>query len=899
MRSSPQQNSSSFNLTITLISWVLIAPATFAAQNDETQFIEEIVVTAQKREERILDVPVTMTAFSEKLIRELGMTGDEDLEQLVPGLQFAYDSEGNGISMRGIGTQKGVQSQADQAVAFYVDGVYSYKAYNIAPNMFDLDRIEVARGPQGTMNGRNSIAGSISVVSRKPTDEWDMNLEAEFTDQVTQRYGIAGGGPINDNFSFRITASYYEGDGAQENTGSGGDYHAPDQQTFAPQLRFRNDRLDMNLRYMATRDEGTSRARVPFTEEDRTKPGDGFVWMGIEFDNPNPWYLYDKPIPSVSNCPPGQFSEFGDICEDLENKVLSNRPSLQDNETDRWSFNADFELTETLSLRYTYGENESHTFGSEDSDGTDRVGSADDPFIPSDLDAAERLLWIENEGEFSDSTNAWLEDDEESSHELQLFSNFDGPFNFVAGIYTYENTSSWRDRQHDWANPLNFTDAEVAVLEVDVDEDGEPDFTSCNDFFENFVLPTVMEDEELSRDEALFRVPGCAVGADHSFQTGGGAGASAETNAVFVSGDYQMNEQWKVSGGLRWTEDKKELLNSINGDHGVTGEFFDVPILFQDVLPVRSGSWDKVIGHIALEWSPEANRLYYARISTGFRAGGFNQISGVTSAEIIASVIPVSFPGEDLINYEVGVKGLFLENRLMLTAGAYFQDFSGYHLNATQLIAEGQRGTQENPFREFTAGIDDTEIWGFEVEGTYYITENWRLSGFYNYLDSSVGEHSAQFEDDRTEPDTFMHTYVDSECRGEGGTVEECTETVELDLPRDVTGNRLPQQPKHKAALTVQYTRPLQNLGTASVLSTWSYTGERWNDIGNVPYRKLDAYDRFDLRATWDSPANVWSVTAYVQNVFDDIGIQEYAFGVGWLTEHRQVGVQFRWRPEL
>ena len=190
----------------------MAASATDDAADDD---IEVIIVTAEKREENILDVPLTLSAFNDQAIEEFGMTADEDLENLVPGLQFGYDYEGQGVSMRSIGTHSAVINQADTSVAFYVDGVYSYKHYGIAPNMFDLARIEVARGPQGTLNGRNSIAGAVSYVTQRPTDTWDVNVLAEFTDQVTQRYGLAFGGPIADNWSFRLTASYYGGDGAR------------------------------------------------------------------------------------------------------------------------------------------------------------------------------------------------------------------------------------------------------------------------------------------------------------------------------------------------------------------------------------------------------------------------------------------------------------------------------------------------------------------------------------------------------------------------------------------------------------------------------------------------------------------------------------------------------------
>ena len=83
------------------------------------------------------------------------------------------------------------------------------------------------------------------------------------------------------------------------------------------------------------------------------------------------------------------------------------------------------------------------------------------------------------------------------------------------------------------------------------------------------------------------------------------------------------------------------------------------------------------------------------------------------------------------------------------------------------------------------------------------------------------------------------------------------------------------------------------------MLTTWSYTGSRYPSIGNLDYRTLSAYSRVDVRATWESADTVWAVTGYVQNLLDEIGIQEYAFDWGWLTEPRQIGVQVRFRPQL
>ena len=896
-----------------LLAGALVAPSVIAAdeEQEEQKYMEEIIVTAEKRQENILDVPVTMSAFSAKAIEELGMSADEDLEKMVPGLQFGYDSEGYGIAMRGVGTQVAVQTTADQAVAFYVDGVYSYKPYGTAPNMFDLERIEVARGPQGTLNGKNSIAGSVSYVSQRPTDEFDLNVLVEYTDQFTQRYGVAFGGPLAGDFSYRITSSYYEGDGIQENVGIGGDYGAPDQWMIAPQLRYTTDRLDVNLRYSYLEDSGSARSRIGITEKERDSAT--ILFFGF-WEQPNDWFLYDKPVSSVEGCPPGQFSEFGGICNDLKQKVLSNRTNQQENDAERWSFNLDFDVTENLTLRYTYGENESHTFGSQDRDGTDRVPSAQDPSVPADIidDPALVARWKDEGGKFRDLEDAWLEDDIESSHELQIFSNFDGPFNFVAGLYTYENESSWRDRQHDWANPLFTTDTEQAATHVDLNRDGVADWTSCEDFRTTFLL---VEDDEETEEVEGFGESGdewthCPAGSDHLWESGGGAGSSVETEAIFVNVEYRFNEHWQVSGGLRWTEDTKSTLTSISGDHGVFGQLDEVeddqllpgapdpwggiPVYGQFIIDPNKDSWEATIGHVSLEYTSDAGHLYYGRISTGFRAGGFNQVEDEDTVELIRlGAIAASFPGSELVNYEVGIKGLFLENRLMLTAGAFLQDYDKYHLKATQFIGAGSLGNRESPFTDYTDAFDGTKIKGIEVEATFFLSDNLRLSGFYNWLDSSIGPHSAQFQDDRDTPrETFIHTWIDQST----GTMM----SEELEKLRDVTGNTLPQQPQHKAALTLQYSRPLRQWGTLTALTTWSYTGERWADIGNVPYAVVPDFDRWDVRASWESPTRTWDVTVYVQNVADEIGIQEWASQSNvWLTEHRQLGLQVRFRPEF
>jgi len=386
---------------------------------DDEALIETIVVTAEKREETLIEVPMTLSAFSEEMIEELGMTNALDLEQLVPGLQMGSGplqqrSDGQGITIRGIGTQSSRELHSDLAVAIYVDGVYTVDTYGLAPNLFDVERIEVARGPQGTLNGRNSIAGAIHFHSKRPTNEWDAQVLTELTDQTTQRFNVAVGGPISEQIAFRVNAGLHQGNGSQKNIGGGDDLGKPDQTTFSPQLRFQNDIFDINFKYHKVEDEGSAEQLVPFGEFDRTNPDQGN------------WYLNDIAVPSIEDCSSVVTNiDFRPvpidrklICDDIKNVVSSNRNGLQDSGTDRFAINADWDVNESLRLRYTYGQGETNTLSSMDGDSTSRVGTAADPSIPADLSTSEVAIWEESGASFSDGEVHHVFFNEESSHEL-------------------------------------------------------------------------------------------------------------------------------------------------------------------------------------------------------------------------------------------------------------------------------------------------------------------------------------------------------------------------------------------------------------------------------------------------------------------------------------------------
>jgi len=853
----------------------LLASPCLAADEatDKEPYIEEVIVTAEKREESILDVPLTLSAFSGEQIDQLGMTNSADLEQLVPGLQVGDHQSGSGLAIRGISSQLNREGHTDLAVAVYVNGVYTVDSYGLAPNLFDMERVEVARGPQGTLNGRNSIAGSVSYFHKKPTDEWDAEILTEFTDQFTQRYNVAFGGPISDLFSFRISGGYFEGDGAQKNHGPARDYDAPDQYSIAPQLRFKTDRFEANVRYERTEDTGAPSVQVSLAEPDREDP---------DFFN-GAFYQYDAVIPSIANCnvptSSGDLSARGNPsaapCDDLRNEILTNEDGLLANETDRLALQADFDITDALTLRYTFGDARTRELETRDFDLTARVPSATDPFIASD--APVPLVDMYFDFPFHN---------DESSHELQLISNFDGPFNFVAGLFTYEN----RTASGTGVFGEGFQDT---ISNIDPDEAAQAQgFASCQDMLDNFFAPVFgFETDPTAVESWHCPTPGVdpignTLPGFHKFVTFS-TSALSETFAYFANAEYEINEQWRISGGLRYTEDEKIPETSV---FEFILNIIGIPLsLRSSAEQADSFTWDKPIGHVSVEYSPRDDTLVYGRIATGYRSGSLNREPEVALLIIIGE--------ETLVNYELGVKGLFADDRLLLTAGVFHNDYQGYQYTGTFEAPPDQLSINvESPYIEGTANIDDTKIWGAEAEATYFVNENWRISGFYNYLNSEIGEFAAFINGDPQAP-TREWTYTDLE------TLEE--RTITIPQVRDVTGNQLPQQPHHKLSFTVAYTTPLPEMGTLQLLSIYTYTGERWPNLGNVPNQELPAYSRWDLRANWTSADKQWAVTAYAQNVLDKIGIQEFIPlnigqpAMGRLTEPRQFGVQIRWRPQF
>ena len=195
-----------------IASAVMLALASSAAAAQEGTALSEIIVTAQKRSESLQDVPIAVSAVSGTKIAEAGILKIEDLKNYVPTLFMTETAIGNNISIRGIFS--GVNPGFEQSVGTYVDGVYRGRPQQTRAPFLDLERVEVLRGPQSILFGKNSVAGALNITTARPTREFDAMVSALYEPRYEEQDISAHiSGPFTDRFRGRLAASYRETDG--------------------------------------------------------------------------------------------------------------------------------------------------------------------------------------------------------------------------------------------------------------------------------------------------------------------------------------------------------------------------------------------------------------------------------------------------------------------------------------------------------------------------------------------------------------------------------------------------------------------------------------------------------------------------------------------------------------
>ena len=643
--------------------------------------LEEILVTANKRESNLMDTASAVSSYDSNTLNELGIDNALDLADHTPSLTVAPSR----VSIRGVGRQN-LALGSDPGVGLYWDGVYTTETdlFNYS-NFLDIDRIEVVRGPQGTLYGRNSIGGAVNLNSTKPNnEEWGGKVIGEYGNY---NYWVAQGlasGPLTDNLSVLVAASQIKRDGFQTDVISGKEYDdrdtaygtiALEHQTterWTNSLKLVNADTDIHQSagyllspYSTDYVQEVVNTSAPFQVLNYvgTYPGNNFV---------NPNQGMSIPNPALSN--------------DAK-KVAVDTVPWTENTRKSATFISEYEL-DHYSLKYTAGYSDFRFKRQDDLDVTNAVDSGLywDQLPISALGG----LTVDQATGFnytpSVMTQPYRQTSETWSHEFQMITDLEGDFNYIGGLYYYHSQEEQR---------------QTAI-------ENNPELVANYKWLGDLTgLPTNL-------DGTLYRGEG-----------------NLKTTSYAVYG--QMNWDWTDSTiltlGLRYSYDEKEAKDNTFVQWVIPDDANTPTTDPTTVYRKDSKDWDKPTWRIGIDHILSDDHFLYGVISSGYRSGGYNLLAPTTTTAL-DTVDP-----EELISYEIGYKATLLDQRLNLTTALYYYDYQDLQVLNAQVVNGVTVTSYDN--------AADATAWGFEGEMRALITDSLVFSGTYSYNNTEYDSYDS------------------------------------------------------------------------------------------------------------------------------------------------------------
>ncbi|EIZ78038.1 TonB-dependent receptor plug [Novosphingobium sp. Rr 2-17] len=753
----------------------------------------EIIVTATRRETTLQSTPIAVSAFSQATLDKQQVKDVTDLAKFVPSLQFNQQGDQSAVllTLRGIGNDSAYTEVADPEVAIYVDGIYSPRSQGASVLMYDMERVEVLRGPQGTLFGRNATVGALSLISAKPKlGKFEGNVEV--TGGNYNRLGVRGAIniPISETLAMRVAFVTDRHDGYA-------DFQAAPDVAGINRSAF----VTTGKKYYAA-DQQSGRVSLLW------QPSERFSW------NLSGEVFLDNGAPVIgllqtARAGTDRWSTLSDTAPDTDRYSVAVRSTMN------------YDVTDAVQLSYIAGW--SRIGGSTQ---TDADAGALPPTGTTDASGNDLPL-----GAFGENRTLSSRYDFQS-HELQLKSSGKQTIDWIVGAY-YSHEK----------NRIRF----------DIDQrNGYRDGT--------------------------FSWAGSFIQANRQI----------DSRAVFGQAVWHATDHLRVTGGLRYTSDKKQDIGGRNvtysGDGcsaadlapggacqaGIFGAYPGATAEeLVNLLPGYSissndvkGKWDKLTYLARVDADLAQDTLGYASISTGFKSGNIQDNAGLTDPET-------------LTNYEVGLKTRMFDRRVTLNLAAYYSDFKDYQVNQ----AVTYRDDAGNVIRSqiVTQNAKGATAYGLEAELTANLTDNDRL----------------QFSG------TFQKTKLDDLESVDGRLYDggKASSIVQL------KGNELAHAPRFSATASYEHEFELASGATITPRISTHYETKSWlsyfngdanpfvnaNDpADNMPDRgtngtdwdRQKAYFRSDASLRYTSASQNYSVEAFIQNIEDGkIRTNATAFG--------------------
>ena len=661
----------------------VLAAALFVSQTTLAQELEEIVVTAQKRSQNINDVPIAISAYTAETVKALGIRSAEDMEQLTPGLEV-NTTGGTGTktwTIRGVGFND-YSTGASSTVGIYFDEVAVPYPVMATGLFFDTERVEVVKGPQGDLYGRNTTAGQISFFSRRPTEEFEAGLSAGLSRFET--FDLEGylSGPIGESVNGRIAfATTQRGEGWQESLTRPGDVLGEiDAIAFRGMLDWQiTDNVDVLFKVYHNDDQSDNLAPTAF---DGTIVGLPFATRRGGPFNPN-GELESSVVFSTDN------NEVADWTNGPGGALRPQRDNQLSGISARLTWDiGDYQLS-SISSYDTFERSEAN-----DWDGT----------------------------ALNDSSNINVTDIDSWSQEIRLSGSTES-VNWVAGIY-YNNDDLDEDYNYFFGEGrfgINQLDTRYAQKTESAAIFGhvEWDLTDRT----GLILGARYTSEDRDWEGCTFD----ATPTDLDFS--GSMGPNLPLN-VFLNGIINapgaitpnglLNDAFNFPNGLPAVRPL-----ALNGC-GTFNDLLGTPNEGQYAVFERSISADELMWKVGLDFEPQDNILLYGSISKGFKSGGFNGANSNTHSQLIPYDI------ETLLAYEAGLKATLLDGSMQLNGSVFYYDYEDKQERNPAVTPVGNISGLSN--------VPESQITGLEVDLTWRPTEEFLIQGGVSFLNTEIEE---------------------------------------------------------------------------------------------------------------------------------------------------------------
>ncbi len=827
----------------------LLPHATASAQDTGAGAIEEVVVTARKRDESLQDVPIAITAFTEATIERAGIERPADFISLIPNVTIV-DTANVGdtqVAIRGIVSTR----DAESTFAYVVDGVLSTNPNSFNEELVDVQQIEVLKGPQGALYGRNAVAGAILVTTKEPTEELTARIKLGAGNIGQQRIaGSVSGG--NSTVRASLSGSYREQDGHFTNIFTGEDDavdYLQDQTIRGRVIITPNDNLKVDLRGGFSEVEG------------------GAINFNAGFAIP----AFETAFGAAS---------FNADVNDVPFRYAFNVPGENEQETQDFAIKADWTWGDIdVTAQATYNNLEEYLL----SDGTSATFYGYELTPACQADRAT----LNN---FPTGLGGAGRDD--------LFGPFFDPFGVFppgtefTGVYgPYTPTAcdgyQYQERnQEDTGVELRFTSPQdqslrwiAGIYAAQIERQVVVAYGA--DTGQGFLRQPYIDPTGPNPTDLLF---------DDTFDT--------DVIALFGELAYDVSDTVEVSLALRWDQEDRSVSNNvpnvtasglnvntlINGEPGPINPAFTAN---PGGIPDRSRTFDQLQPKLTARWSASDNVTAFASWGIGFRSGGFNNLGSSAllnfwfnagsggPGELVDAELVINDEYEKEVSsaFEVGIKTTWLDNRLQVNASLFNTD------------------VEDNQFFEFFAGpfgilrvvttIDDMYIRGFEADFNWQATDIFSLYGGIGLLDSEI-------EENRNRPLSVGNDapQAPSETFNLGG---------QFDVPVNSSLNFFARADLQYIGETWFHT--LQGEETPTIWDAFGLIGEPASQ--NFSRSSRDAFSTVNLRVGLE--ADRWTLTVWGRNITDEDYLEEVIpapeFGGSFLHEAglASYGVDFRY----